>query len=97
MRASSLASGSDYLVCPICRVGELHPFGGEGARCSRCGCILGAAVLLTLEQIVALPDALGRHACECGYPEMRRLPDGVFRCPSCSAEVLPIEAVSGTS
>jgi len=97
MRASSLASGSDYLVCPTCRVGELHPFGGERARCSRCGFMLGVAVLLTLEQIVALPDALGEHACECGHPEMRRLPDGVFRCPSCGAEVLPIGAISGSS
>ena len=30
-------------------------------------------MLLTLEQIIALPDALGRHACECGHPEMSRL------------------------
>jgi ribosomal protein L37AE/L43A len=53
-------------------------------------------MLLTLEQIVALPDAFGKHACECGHPEMRRLPDGVYRCPSCGSEVLPIEAVSGS-
>lgn len=97
MKASSLTSRSDHLVCPVCQVGELHPFVSELARCSRCGHILGTAMLLTLEQIIALPDALGRHACECGHPEMRRLPDGVFSCPSCSAEVLPIEAVSGFS
>lgn len=54
-------------------------------------------MLLTLEQIVALPDALGKHACECNHPEMRRLPDGVYRCPSCGSEVLPIEAASGPS
>jgi len=37
-----------------------------------------------------LPDVVGGHPCECGHPEMRRLPDGVFRCPCCHAEVLPI-------
>jgi hypothetical protein len=97
VKGSSLTSRSDFLVCPICQIGELHPFGGERAHCRRCGYILGAAMLLTLEQIIALPDALGRHTCECGHPEMRRLPDGMFHCPSCGAEVLPIEAVSGPS
>ena len=54
-------------------------------------------MLLTLEQIIALPDAWGKHACECGHPEMRRLPDGMFHCPSCGAEVFPIEAIPGPS
>jgi hypothetical protein len=53
--------------------------------------------LLTLEQISALLDALGKHACECGHPEMRHLPDLAFHCPACGAEVLPIEALSGPS
>ena len=97
MKASSLASRSDYLVCPICQAGEIHSFSGECARCSSCESIVGAATLLTLEQIIALPDALGRHACECGHPEMRLLPDGAFHCPACGAEVFPIEAVSGPS
>ena len=97
MKASSLASRSDHLVCPVCQAGELHPFGGECARCSSCECIVGAATLLTLEQIIALPDAFGSHACECGHPEMRLLPDGAFHCPACGAEVFPIEAVSGPS
>ena len=39
---------------------------------------------------LGLPDALGTHPCECGHPEMRVLPDGVFHCPACGAEVLPI-------
>ena len=43
----------------------------------------------TLILIRVLPDALGRHACECGHPEMRLLPDGVFLCPACRAEVTP--------
>ena len=97
MKASSLTSRSDYLVCPICQAGELYPFDGECACCSSCECIVGAATLLTLEQIIALPDALGGHACECGHPEMRLLPDGTLHCPACGAEVFPIEAVSGPS
>jgi ribosomal protein L37AE/L43A len=97
MRASTLSSRSDFVVCPVCQAGELQPFGGERARCSRCGCILGTAMLLTLEQIIALPGALGKHTCECGHPEMRRLPDGMFHCPSCGSEVLPLEAIPGSS
>ena len=95
MKASTLASRSEHLVCPVCQAGELQSFGGEGARCSSCGCILGTAMLLTMVQIIALPDALGKHACECGHPEMRLLPDGTFHCPSCGSEVLPIEAIPG--
>jgi ribosomal protein L37AE/L43A len=97
VKASSLASRSDHFVCPVCQVSELQSFGGEGARCSSCGCKLGTAMLLTLEQIIALPDALGEHACGCGHPEMRRLPDETFHCPSCGAEVLSIETISGPS
>ncbi len=51
-------------------------------------------MLHTLSQITALPDSLGRHPCECGHPEMRRLPDGIFHCPACGSEVLPINASS---
>jgi uncharacterized Zn finger protein (UPF0148 family) len=55
-------------------------------------------MLGALLQIVALPDALGKHACEeCGHPEMRRLPDGTFHCPACGSEVLPIDASSTPS
>jgi hypothetical protein len=53
-------------------------------------------MLLTLEQIIALPDALGKHACECGHPEMRRLPDMAFNCSSCGSEVPPIGTTSGS-
>lgn len=96
MRAS-LSSRSDFLVCPICQVGGLKSFGGEVARCGSCGYILGTSMLLTLEQIVALPDASGKHTCECGHPEMRRLPDGMFHCPSCGSEVFPVGATSDPS
>jgi hypothetical protein len=49
-------------------------------------------MLETLWRISALPDTIGNHACECGHPEMRRLPDGTYHCPSCGSEVLPIGA-----
>ena len=87
MNVFSPASGSNYLVCPVCEAGELHPIGDEYAHCGECGYILGPAMLLTLEQIVTLPGALGTHACECGHPEMRRLPDRVFHCPACGMEI----------
>jgi ribosomal protein L37AE/L43A len=54
-----------------------------------CGYAPRRGVLEALRQIIALPDALGNHACECGHPEMRRLSDGVSHCPGCGFEVLP--------
>jgi hypothetical protein len=48
-------------------------------------------MLKALRQITDLPDALGRHACECGHPEMRRLPDGTHHCPACRSEVAPVD------
>ena len=58
--------------------------------------MLDAAMLLLLQQIIALPDTWGKHACECGHPEMRLLPDGVYHCPACGSEVLAIEASSSS-
>ena len=78
------------LVCPFCEVYELRPFGHNAVRCESCGGILSGAFLESLHQIAGLPDAVGRHACECGHPEMRRLPDDVYRCPACGSEVLPV-------
>jgi hypothetical protein len=89
-----------YLACPMCSCGQLLPLaGGSGlAGCDACGCAFDGAIVGTLEQIVALPDALGKHACEeCGHPEMRRLADGVFHCPACGSEVLPIGSISESS
>ena len=59
-------------------------------KCDHCACAFDNTIVETLKQIVALPEALGKHSCECGHPEMRRLPDGVFHCPVCRAEVLPV-------
>ncbi len=91
MRASAPSSSTRFIHCPLCEVGELHAFGGDSARCGYCGCLLGREALDILREIVSLPDALGNHACECGHPEMRRLPDGVFHCPACGSEVSPAE------
>jgi ribosomal protein L37AE/L43A len=78
------------LTCPFCSEAELRPFGRNSLRCNECGGVLGGALLETLYRIVALPDAAGSHACECGHPEMRRLPDDVYRCPACGSEVTPV-------
>jgi ribosomal protein L37AE/L43A len=91
VKGSSLASRSRSLVCPLCEAGELKPSAQHSARCESCAGSVGGAMLEALRQIVALPDALGTHACEeCAYPEMRLLPDGTFHCPACRSEVFPV-------
>jgi transcription elongation factor Elf1 len=100
---SRATSRPGRIVCPACGSGELQfrrptllRFRGPVlAECDSCGRDVDRAILRVLEQIVALPEAIGLHACECGHPEMRRLPDGAFRCPACGAEVLPFEAFRG--
>src|SRR5215208_5503799 len=90
VKPSALASGSQSIICPSCEADELSPIGQGGLQCSLCGYAPSHSVLEVLRQIIALPDALGSHACEeCGHPEMRRLPDGVSHCPGCGSEVLP--------
>ena len=92
--SSTTASRADYLVCPGCGCGQLQPpprpFLSRLLECDYCKCAFDKTLVETLKQIVTLPQALGKHSCECGHPEMRRLPDGVFHCPACRAEVLPI-------
>jgi ribosomal protein L37AE/L43A len=87
-----LGRGPHPPTCPFCELGTLRPFGHNAARCDSCNVMVSGTLLETLRQIDHLPDAIGRHACECGHPEMRRLPDGVFRCPACGSEVLPVSA-----
>ena len=89
---SRATSGPGPIVCPACGRGELGTRGPDPAECGSCGSNVEGAVLRTLEQIASLSDALGKHACECGHPEMRHLPDGVFHCPACGSEVVPLEA-----
>ena len=83
------------LHCPFCEVYELEPCGRASMRCPSCAGNFSGDLLKTLHQIAELPDALGRHACECGHPEMRHLPDEVYWCPACGSEVLPISQTPG--
>jgi ribosomal protein L37AE/L43A len=92
MKGSSLRSRPDSLVCPLCEVHRLYVSGHSSARCESCGDVASGSTLEALRQITGLPDALGSHACECGHPEMRRLPDGTRHCPSCGSEVVSIDA-----
>ena len=79
------------LRCPFCEASELEFPGPNSARCPYCRAFLGGDLLKTLRQIAELPNAYGKHACEeCAHPEMRCLPDGVYWCPACGSEVLPI-------
>jgi len=89
---SGAASRAHHILCPFCESGELLHFGPGFARCGSCGLPLLGSALETLVDVIGLPDALGAHPCECGHPEMRKLPDGVFHCPACRSEVLPFEA-----
>jgi ribosomal protein L37AE/L43A len=89
-KPSALASGSHSIICPICEADELRSGCHNGVQCPVCDYAPSRSVLEVLRQIITLPDALGRHACEeCGHPEMRLLPDGVSHCPACGSEVLP--------
>jgi ribosomal protein L37AE/L43A len=94
MKTSLVASRPDCLICPRCEAGKLHPSAQGSMTCLSCRSQLGGAMLETLRRIAALPDVLGSHACECGHPEMRRLPDGTFHCPACGLEIRPIDASS---
>ena len=76
------------LICHLCEVHELDPYGRDSTLCPHCG-HFGGVFLESLRQVSALPGAIGAHACECGHPEMRRLPDGVFHCPASGSEILP--------
>ncbi len=97
VKPSALASRSHFIICPSCEAGELSSGGHNGVQCSLCGYAPTRGVLGTLQQIITLPDALGKHACEeCGHPEMRCLPDGVSHCPGCGSEVLPTRSKSRT-
>ena len=91
-RTTTTSSRPGRLICPACEFGELQPRGDTYlASCDVCNRAFSGAVLRILEQIAALPDALGKHACEeCYHPEMRLLPGEVFHCPACGSEVRPI-------
>lgn len=98
---NTAASGPGRLVCPHCELGRIRFTATSAGYCGRCGRALTGVMLENLREIATLPEALGHHACECGHPEMRRLPDGVFHCPACGSEVLPAtvstQRVEGTA
>jgi ribosomal protein L37AE/L43A len=95
VKGSSLTSRPDSLVCPFCEMGQLRSSGEDSMRCESCEGRISGAMLESLRQISALPDALGSHACEeCGHPQMRLLPDGTYHCPSCGSKVVALEEVS---
>lgn len=94
---SRATSRPRHIICPACGSGALRPQGSELAGCDSCGLSYRGAIFRTLEQIATLPEAVGTHPCECGHPQMRRLPDGVFHCPACGSEVLPLKARRGLS
>ena len=89
---SGAAARPHRVTCPFCESGTLVFFGPGLARCGSCGLPLLGSMLETLRDLVGLPDALGVHPCECGHPEMRELPGGVFHCPACGSEVLLVQA-----
>ena len=90
MKSSSWTISTTHsIVCPMCEVSELSSYGRQLAKCGSCGAVICGEALLILRQIITLPESLGYHACECGHPEMRRLPDEVYWCPACGSEVLP--------
>jgi ribosomal protein L37AE/L43A len=94
VKGSVSTSKARLMICPLCEEGELCLARTGSARCDSCVRTVEGVVVRTLEHIAGLPDALGGRACECGHPEMRLLPDGVFHCPACGAEVIPLEASS---
>jgi ribosomal protein L37AE/L43A len=88
----SVATKRVALVCPSCEVYRMQAVGSMRARCPGCRFELEGGMLKTLLEVLAVPEALGTHACEeCGHPQMRRLPDGIYHCPVCHAEVTPVE------
>ena len=95
MKRSSMASKPCSLVCPLCEAGRLHTLGHDKARCDSCLDPLSGAMLEALSEIAILQNAVGSHACECGHPEMRLLPDGVFHCPACGCEGTSARGLKG--
>lgn len=92
MESESRAEEPRPILCPLCEVNELRLVGANVARCDPCEYAMGGELIGTLRGMARLPEAVGRHACECGYPEMRLLPDGVFHCPACGSEITPVGA-----
>ena len=89
MKRSYLTSRSGSLVCPFCEADDLLITGRNTGQCPSCGRVASRLIVEALRRLIVLPESIGAHACECGHPEMRRLPDRVFHCPACGSEILP--------
>jgi len=91
---SGKLSNERHIICPFCESGRLLHSGPGFARCDSCALPLLGPMLETLRDLVGLPEPLGANACECGHPEMRELPDGLYHCPAGRSEVLSTESIS---
>jgi hypothetical protein len=67
-RQTIISANTHSIICPCYGINELERSAEGVVHCSRCDRPLSTQMLKTLEQIVSLPDAIGRHACECGHP-----------------------------
>ena len=76
-----------HVCCPLCGRGEMLMVNAFLVRCTECEETISYSLFKTLHEIRNLREARGKHPCECGHPEMRRLPDGTYRCPSCNPEI----------
>ena len=54
---STIASGPQFRICPLCEASRLVFSGLYSARCLACCCEPGSDFRKSLRQIVALPDA----------------------------------------
>ena len=76
-----------YVCCPLCERGKMIQIYPIMARCTGCWGTISNGFFEALRQIGNPPEAEGKHPCECGHSEMRRLPDGAYRCPSCGSGI----------
>lgn len=57
MDTSTIVSGQHFSICPLCEVSRLVFSSLNEARCPACDCEPSDAFLMTLRQIVSLPEA----------------------------------------
>ena len=75
------------VLCPFCGSGEMRAVNASLARCTECRETMSHQFFDTFREIRSLTEAEGEHARELGHCEMRDLPSGVHRCPSCGGEI----------
>jgi hypothetical protein len=95
--SATTASRADYLVCPGCGCGQLQPPRGPLSRLlkyAHCECAFDNTIVETLKQIVALPEALGKHSCECGIPRCAVCPMGSSTAQSASLRCCPFPSLN---